>query len=113
MNDRNPEGQVRGPRSRALRALRHVQRVTSARGSTFYLCRLSFVDSRFARYPPCPCLACSGFTPASREEEGNLAALALKTGMHTIEPARLKPGVAVDALRTPVDAEAAVRRGAG
>jgi hypothetical protein len=38
-----------------------MQRVTSARGSTFYLCRLSFADARFPRYPPIPVLACAGF----------------------------------------------------
>ena len=27
----------------------HAQLVTSSRGSTFYLCRLSFTDPRFAR----------------------------------------------------------------
>jgi hypothetical protein len=62
MNDRNPEGQVRGPDPGLCGSCEHVQRVTSARGSTFYLCRLSFVDARFARYPPLPVLACSGFT---------------------------------------------------
>jgi len=35
--------------------------VTSSRGSRFYLCRLSFTDPRFARYPTLPVLACSGY----------------------------------------------------
>jgi len=38
-----------------------MQPITSARGSTFYLCRRSFTDPRFARYPPIPVLVCSGF----------------------------------------------------
>jgi hypothetical protein len=38
-----------------------MQRVTSARGSTFYQCRLSFADARFPRYPPIPVVACAGF----------------------------------------------------
>jgi hypothetical protein len=42
----------------------HMQQVTSARGSRFYLCRLSFVDARFPRYPRIPVVACEGFTPA-------------------------------------------------
>ncbi len=37
--------------------------MTSARGSTFWLCGLAAVDSRFARYPPLPVLHCSGFRP--------------------------------------------------
>jgi hypothetical protein len=44
-----------------------MQRVTSARGSTFYLCRLSFVDARFPRYPPIPVVACAGFV---RDSDG-------------------------------------------
>lgn len=44
----------------------HVQVITSARGSTFYRCRLSAVDPRFPKYPRLPVIACSGF----REEEG-------------------------------------------
>ena len=70
MNDRNREEQVRGADPGLCGRCEHVQRVPSSRGSTFYLCRLSFSDSRFARYPPLPVLACSGFVPASRQEEG-------------------------------------------
>ena len=39
----------------------HAQVVTSSRGSVFYLCRLSFTDPRFPRYPPLPVVECSGF----------------------------------------------------
>jgi hypothetical protein len=35
--------------------------VKSARGSTFTLCKLSFVDSRFAKYPVLPVRQCSGY----------------------------------------------------
>ena len=64
MNDRRPEGQA--PRTGAGLCERciHMQLVTSAKGSTFYLCRLSFTDPRFPRYPALPVLACTGFTPA-------------------------------------------------
>ena len=31
----------------------HVQVIVSDKGSRFYLCRMSFVDDRFPRYPPC------------------------------------------------------------
>jgi len=70
MNDRNREEQVRGADPGLCGGCEHVQQLTSSRGSTFYLCRLSFADSRFARYPPLPVLACSGFAPASRQEDG-------------------------------------------
>jgi hypothetical protein len=41
----------------------HVQRIASAKGSTFLLCTLSKSDPRFPKYPPQPVLACSGFAP--------------------------------------------------
>lgn len=40
---------------------RHAEQITSARGSTFYLCRLSFTDPGFAKYPVLPVLACRGY----------------------------------------------------
>ena len=40
---------------------RHVELVTSARGSMFYLCRLSNTDSRFPKYPALPVLSCAGY----------------------------------------------------
>ena len=70
MNDRNTDRQVRSPDPGLCGNCAHVQRVTSARGSTFYLCRLSFVDARFPRYPALPVLVCSGFTPAPGGDEG-------------------------------------------
>jgi hypothetical protein len=70
MNDRNPEGQVRSPDPGLCGDCEHVQRVTSARGSMFYLCRLAFTDSRFVRYPALPVLACGGFTPVPGRDEG-------------------------------------------
>ena len=42
----------------------HVQGVTNDRGSRFYLCRLSFTDRSFRRYPTLPVLACPGYVPA-------------------------------------------------
>jgi hypothetical protein len=42
--------------------------VTSTRGSTFYLCKLSFVDSRFAKYPALPVLRCSGYERDAKDE---------------------------------------------
>ena len=64
--DREPE--ARAPRDDGPRTPRglcpdcvHVQRITSERGSTFLLCRLSKVDARFPRYPPQPRMVCPGF----------------------------------------------------
>ena len=39
----------------------HAQVVPSSRGSVFSLCRLSFTDPRFPRYPPLPVIACAGY----------------------------------------------------
>ena len=39
----------------------HAQMVTSSKGSTFLLCRLSMVDPRFSRYPALPVLRCAGY----------------------------------------------------
>jgi hypothetical protein len=38
----------------------HAKFITSARGSVFYLCQLSFTDPQFPRYPRLPVLACRG-----------------------------------------------------
>jgi GNAT superfamily N-acetyltransferase len=40
---------------------RHVQRITSARGSTFYLCERSRHDASYPRYPRLPVLSCAGY----------------------------------------------------
>jgi hypothetical protein len=42
--------------------------VVSGKGSRFYLCRLSEVDSRFAKYPRLPMLQCAGFEKSEAEE---------------------------------------------
>ncbi|HSC28823.1 MAG TPA: hypothetical protein VLD67_16215 [Vicinamibacterales bacterium] len=48
---------------------RHHRIVSSARGATFVLCRLSETDPRFARYPRLPVLTCSGFRAASPDPD--------------------------------------------
>jgi hypothetical protein len=48
---------------------RHVEHITSARGATFYLCRLSLTDRRFPKYPALPVRACEGYEP--NPPEGN------------------------------------------
>jgi hypothetical protein len=62
MNDRPPQRQVVNAAGLCHSCV-HMQLVPSPRGSTFYLCRLSLSDPRFARYPPIPVLACAGFQP--------------------------------------------------
>jgi hypothetical protein len=53
----------------------HSRVVESARGSRFYLCRLSETDARFPRYPPLPVLHCVGYAPGDQivaDDEDNL-----------------------------------------
>jgi hypothetical protein len=40
----------------------HAQRIQSARGSTFYRCKLSDTDPSFAKYPRLPVLHCAGYS---------------------------------------------------
>jgi hypothetical protein len=42
-------------------ACRHARRITSGKGSTFWLCRRAEHDPQFAKYPRLPVLACAGF----------------------------------------------------
>ena len=62
MNDRPPQRQVADAAGLCSSCAR-VQVVQSARGSTFYLCRRSFSDPRFSRYPVLPVRACPGYEP--------------------------------------------------
>lgn len=41
----------------------HSRTTESDRGSVFYMCKLSFEDPRFAKYPRLPVLVCSGHQP--------------------------------------------------
>lgn len=50
---------------------RHTQAIRSNRGSVFYLCRLSFTDRRFAKYPRLPVRECSGY--AKRDDSAEPA----------------------------------------
>ena len=49
------------PRVGLCSICRMAQRVTSARGSIFFLCRRSEQDARFVRYPRLPVADCRGF----------------------------------------------------
>jgi hypothetical protein len=44
----------------------YARRIESDRGSIFFMCELSFEDSRFVKYPRLPVLACSGYRPESQ-----------------------------------------------
>jgi len=47
---------------------RHMQLITSDRGSRFYRCGKSDVDPNFAKYPRLPVLRCSGYEQADRSD---------------------------------------------
>ena len=40
---------------------RHMRRITSDRGTTFYRCGLADADPAFAKYPRLPVLQCRGY----------------------------------------------------
>lgn len=61
-----PESGYRPPGRDAVglcASCRHARVTRNRRGSTFYLCRRSASDPRFARYPPLPVVSCPGFEP--------------------------------------------------
>jgi hypothetical protein len=43
--------------------------IRSDRGTIFYLCQLSSVDSRFPKYPRLPVETCSGYVPAVKNPD--------------------------------------------
>ena len=63
MNDSGGDGQGAGLCERCA----NVKVVETARGSRFYLCRLSATDPRFPKYPRLPVLTCTGFVPVDRD----------------------------------------------
>ena len=46
----------------------HSRRITSGKGGTFWLCRLSEGDPGFPRYPMLPVLRCRGYEPENTAE---------------------------------------------
>lgn len=46
----------------------HSRVIESARGSRFWMCRLSETDARFRKYPPLPVLRCSGYRKTGLQE---------------------------------------------
>jgi len=49
----------------------NVKVMGSDRDSVFYLCQLSFTDSRFPKYPALPVLSCDGYVEKSTPDSGN------------------------------------------
>jgi hypothetical protein len=47
----------------------HARRIENDRGSIFIMCKLSFEDSRFVKYPRLPVLVCSGYRPVARDAD--------------------------------------------
>jgi hypothetical protein len=41
----------------------HAERVVSGRGSVFWFCGYSRIETRYLKYPPLPVLNCSAFEP--------------------------------------------------
>jgi hypothetical protein len=48
----------------------HVQIVRSDRGSIFYLCRLSFTQPQFPKYPRLPVTECDGYEGGETKASG-------------------------------------------
>jgi hypothetical protein len=42
---------------------RWTRRLTSGRGSVFFLCRRAETEPAYPKYPPLPRLACAGYAP--------------------------------------------------
>jgi ADP-ribose pyrophosphatase len=56
---------------------RWARRVTSGRGSIFFLCRRAEVDARYPKYPPLPRWRCAGYEPEARAHGNEEAGMAL------------------------------------
>ena len=59
------------PRVGRCASCRYARRITSVRGSTFWLCERSRSDPRFPRYPALPVLACAGYEVAGPDPDGS------------------------------------------
>jgi len=67
---RNPrDGTLQHPPAGLCGRCRHRRTVTSAKGSSFVLCRRSEHETRFPRYPRLPVLECPGFEDETVPED--------------------------------------------
>jgi hypothetical protein len=65
MNDPARSGQADGFEGAGLCATcANAQLVMSSRGSRFLLCRVSFIDPLYPRYPPLPVVECAAYRPS-------------------------------------------------
>jgi 3-isopropylmalate/(R)-2-methylmalate dehydratase large subunit len=84
--------------------------VPTSRSATFWRCGRSAIDADYRRYPILPVEACRGFEESTPHPDaapqGPADGHATIEHMHTIQPARLKPGVSVEALPRPEPATA-------
>jgi hypothetical protein len=62
LGDRESERDARARVGLCAQCL-HARAIRSDRGSTFYLCQVSFENPRFPKYPRLPVLDCSAFAP--------------------------------------------------
>ena len=74
---------------------RHARWIQNDRGGRFLRCGWSDIDPTFPKFPALPVRRCTAFESQDTSQSKILA-------MHTILPARLKPGVAVADLPAPV-----------
>lgn len=44
-------------------------RIVKSERSAFYMCRLSFTNPEYRKYPPLPVLRCAGYQPGPSEVE--------------------------------------------
>jgi hypothetical protein len=64
----SPENEPK--RAGLCRDCRYKRLIHSERGSTFYLCNRSTIDSSFPKYPRLPVIQCSGYEALSEGLEG-------------------------------------------
>jgi hypothetical protein len=64
------EPMARDPRVGLCGDCRHAESVVSARGSVFCLCRRSFSDPTFRKYPAIPVIVCGGYEAEQRGGPG-------------------------------------------
>jgi len=67
MDSRDAATKLDDEKAGLCRACLFVRLVQTGRGSTFYLCRRSESDPRFARYPGLPVIHCPGFEPGPEQ----------------------------------------------
>jgi hypothetical protein len=65
------EGMLSDERAGLCAHCAHARQIQSARGTVFWLCRLSETDSGYLKYPRLPVLRCSGYVADPRDNQGH------------------------------------------